>query len=282
MSDSLWPHGLQHARPPCPSPTPRVYSNSCPLSWWCHPTISTSVTPFFSCPQSFPASTLLLKLSTWEMPIPPPCSCVIHLWACSAPHSWPDPVSSFCPQHSIPSMYRCLWAAPLGLGHFGEGNPESCTPNVIKKGSGWALNIHSPSSPCIPHPAGTATEGQSGLLSGEGQGCPWFSLQDSSWPRRPTLVMHAATIHPKSPTMGPSPLTGPLPPGSLPGYLFFLQHPGCPFKNINQVMSPPTFLKTPPHVPLRMKSHLLALIGSHGAARRKGMYFLWLSMGFAS
>ena len=56
MSDSLWPHGLQHARPPCPSPTPRVYSNSCPLSRWCHPTISSSVVPFSSCLQSFPAS----------------------------------------------------------------------------------------------------------------------------------------------------------------------------------------------------------------------------------
>ena len=56
VSDSLWPHGLQHARPPCPSPTPRVYSNSCPLSWWCHPTISCSVIPFSSCLQSFPAS----------------------------------------------------------------------------------------------------------------------------------------------------------------------------------------------------------------------------------
>ena len=55
MSDSLWPHGLQHARPPCPSPTPGVYSNSCPLSPWCHPTISSSVVPF-SCLQSFPAS----------------------------------------------------------------------------------------------------------------------------------------------------------------------------------------------------------------------------------
>jgi len=53
--DSLWPHGLQHTRPPCPSPTPRVYSNACPLSWWCHPTISSSVIPF-SCLQSFPAS----------------------------------------------------------------------------------------------------------------------------------------------------------------------------------------------------------------------------------
>ena len=56
QSDSLQPHGLQHARPPCPSPTPRVYSNSCSLSWWCHPTISSSVIPFSSCPQSFPGS----------------------------------------------------------------------------------------------------------------------------------------------------------------------------------------------------------------------------------
>ena len=56
VSDSLWPHGLQHARPPCPSPDPRVYSNWCPLSWRCHPTISSSVIPFSSCLQSFPAS----------------------------------------------------------------------------------------------------------------------------------------------------------------------------------------------------------------------------------
>ena len=56
VSDSLWPHEPQHAGPPCPSPTPGVYSNSCPLSQWCHPTISSSVVPFSSCPQSFPAS----------------------------------------------------------------------------------------------------------------------------------------------------------------------------------------------------------------------------------
>ena len=55
MSDSLQPEGLQHDRPPCPSPTPGAYSNSCP-SWWCHPTISFSVVPFFSCLQSFPES----------------------------------------------------------------------------------------------------------------------------------------------------------------------------------------------------------------------------------
>ena len=56
VSDSLRPHGLQHTRPPCPSPTPGVCSNSCPLSQWCHPTISSSVIPFSSHLQSFPAS----------------------------------------------------------------------------------------------------------------------------------------------------------------------------------------------------------------------------------
>ena len=56
VSDSLRPHVLQHTRLPCPSPTPGVYSNSCPLSRWCHPTISSSVVPFSSCPQSFPGS----------------------------------------------------------------------------------------------------------------------------------------------------------------------------------------------------------------------------------
>ena len=56
MSDSFQPHRLQHARLPCPSPSPQVCSDSCPLSLWCHPTISSSVTPFFSCLQSFPAS----------------------------------------------------------------------------------------------------------------------------------------------------------------------------------------------------------------------------------
>ena len=56
MSDSLQPHELQHTRPPCPSLTPGVHPNPCPSSRWCHPTISSSVIPFSSCPQSFPAS----------------------------------------------------------------------------------------------------------------------------------------------------------------------------------------------------------------------------------
>ena len=79
VSDSLQPHGLQHDRLPCPSPTPEVYSNPCPLSWWCHPTISSSVIPLSSCLHSLtitqifksilvPSSnlwTLILVLSLW-------------------------------------------------------------------------------------------------------------------------------------------------------------------------------------------------------------------------
>ena len=67
VSDSLRPHELQHTRPPCPSPTPRVYSNSCPSSWWCHPAISSSVVPFSSCPQSVPGSGFfpMSQLFTW-------------------------------------------------------------------------------------------------------------------------------------------------------------------------------------------------------------------------
>ena len=60
VSDSLWPHGLQHTSPTCPSPTPGACSNSCPSSWWCHPTFSSSIVPFSSCLQSFPASRAFL------------------------------------------------------------------------------------------------------------------------------------------------------------------------------------------------------------------------------
>ena len=67
VSDSLQPHELQHARPACPSPTPGVYSNSCPSSRWCHPTISSSVVPFSSCPQFLPASESFSNESTLRM-----------------------------------------------------------------------------------------------------------------------------------------------------------------------------------------------------------------------
>ena len=65
VSDSLRPHGLQHARPPCPSPIPGVYSNSCPLSWSCHPTISSFVP--FSCLPSFPASVRKVKVKITQL-----------------------------------------------------------------------------------------------------------------------------------------------------------------------------------------------------------------------
>ena len=67
VSDILWPLELQHPRPPCPSPTPGDYSNSCPSSQWCHPTISSSVVPFSSCPQSLPSSGSfpMSQLFTW-------------------------------------------------------------------------------------------------------------------------------------------------------------------------------------------------------------------------
>ena len=67
VSYSLWTHESQHTRPPCPSPAPGVYSNPRPSSWWCHPTISSSVIPFSSCPQSLPASGLfpMSQLFSW-------------------------------------------------------------------------------------------------------------------------------------------------------------------------------------------------------------------------
>ena len=64
VSDALQPHGLQHTRPPCPSPTPGVYSNPCPSSWWCHLTISSSVVPFSSCLQSFQHQGLFQRIGS--------------------------------------------------------------------------------------------------------------------------------------------------------------------------------------------------------------------------
>ena len=71
MSDSLWPHEPQHARPPCPSPTPRVHPNPCPLSQWCHPTMSSSVFPFSSCPVQG-VSKSWTRLSDFHFHLPQP------------------------------------------------------------------------------------------------------------------------------------------------------------------------------------------------------------------
>ena len=84
MSDSLQPHGLRHTRLPCPSPTPGACSNSCPSSWWCHPTISSSVVPFSSCLQSFPASGCFPVSQFWSY-----LSKTIHIyWALRFVRHW--------------------------------------------------------------------------------------------------------------------------------------------------------------------------------------------------
>ena len=82
VSNSLWPHELQHARPPCPSPTPKVHSNSRPSSWWCHPAISSSVVPFSSCPKSLPASESfpMSQLFTWGSQSSGVSASVLQYW----------------------------------------------------------------------------------------------------------------------------------------------------------------------------------------------------------
>ena len=94
MSHSLWPHGLQHTRPPYPSPTPRVHPNSRPSSRWCHPAISSSVVPFFSCPQALSADgtrmekqrTVTLEMHEW-VKVPQLCPTLCNTMGCSLPGS---------------------------------------------------------------------------------------------------------------------------------------------------------------------------------------------------
>ena len=123
MSDSLWPHELQHAMLPFPSLSPGVCSNSCPLSRWCHPTISSSVIPFSSCPQPLPASG-------------------------SFPMSWLFASGSFDTLHQIIEESASASALPMNiqgwfpLGLIGEGNGNplwySCLENPTDKGAFWA------------------------------------------------------------------------------------------------------------------------------------------------
>ena len=98
VSDSLRPHGLQHARPPCPSQTPGVYSNSGPSSQWCHPAISSSVIPFSSCPQSLPASESF------------PMSQLLRRW----PKHWSFSFS-ISPSNEHPGLisFRMDWLGPM-------------------------------------------------------------------------------------------------------------------------------------------------------------------------
>ena len=122
VSDSLWPHGMQHTRLPCPSPTPRACSNTCPLSWWCHPTNSSSVIPFFShlqsCPASFPMSQFFTSGDQY--------------WSFSFNISPSN-------EHSGLNSFRIDW---LDLLSVQETSPESSPASQFKRINFSTLSLH--------------------------------------------------------------------------------------------------------------------------------------------
>ena len=123
MSDCLWPHGLQNSRLPCPSPTPGVYSNSCPSSQWCHPTIiSSSVVPFSSCLQSFPASVQFSSVAQ-------SCLTLCNPKNCSTPGS-PVLLSLWVFSGSYPLSWWCHPSISSSTAHF-----SSCLQSFPASGS---------------------------------------------------------------------------------------------------------------------------------------------------
>ena len=126
VSNSLQPHGTQHARPPCPSPTPRVYSNSSPLSQWCHPTISSSIIPFSSCPQSLPASE--------SFPIS-------QLFQWGGQSTGLSALTSFLPKNPRADLQNGLGGSPCSPRDFQESSP---TPQSKRINSSAISFLHSP------------------------------------------------------------------------------------------------------------------------------------------
>ena len=136
MSSSLWPHGLQHTRPPCPSPSPRVCSSSCPLSQWCHPIISSSVIPFFFLPSVFPSikvfsneSALCIKWPKYwrfSFSISPSSECSGLL--CFRESLFYN-VVSFC-SAAVDQAYACIYPLsfefPSRLGHHRAPSRSPC------------------------------------------------------------------------------------------------------------------------------------------------------------
>ena len=125
VSNSFWPHGLQHIRPPCPSPTPRAYSDSCPLSRWCHPTVSSSVVPFSSHLQCFPAS--------WSFPmIFSLCIRWLKYWSFSYSIS---PSS----EYSGLISFRLDWSLRAEILRYGQGTDGSWGMEKEGLGALWLL-----------------------------------------------------------------------------------------------------------------------------------------------
>ena len=123
VSDSLRPHELQHARPPCPSPTPGVHSNSCPLSWWCHPAIWSSVVPFSSCPQLLQLYSTLYSPMDCSLPVPS-----VHGISQARIQEWV--ATSFSGGFSWPRDQTCISCRSLHyrqiLCHWATGEPCCC------------------------------------------------------------------------------------------------------------------------------------------------------------
>ena len=146
MSNSLWPHGLQHARPPHPSPTPRAYSNTCPSSRWCHPTISSSVVPFSSCLQSFPSIRVFSSESVLHIRGPKYWSFSFSI-SLSNEYSWltawgmhsvtDEPTSvprvMTQPIHRVESADLLLWYRRRNHMQMGEGNSQNQSRKKKKK-----------------------------------------------------------------------------------------------------------------------------------------------------
>ena len=182
--DSLWPHGLQHTRLPGPSPTPEAYSNSCPWSRWCHPTVSSSVVPFSSCLQSFPTSGSFLS-----SPSPPRFTWVKFLNVPLVQNL------ARIKQKSSPDCYRkCSCGGglrPLTLVPFGSVAPSPGVAVVVSVGwlpwvspfCPWGQRAMVREQPplslercCRNHPRGVATA----LQGGTGGSLGWYLLPASS------------------------------------------------------------------------------------------------------
>ena len=133
VSDSLQPHESQHARPPCTSPTPGVHSNSCPSSPWCHPSISSSVVPFSSCPQSLPASESF------------PMS---QRFAWGGQSTGVSALASFLPKNSQ-GWSPSEWTGWISLQSKGFSRESSPTPQFKSIKSSVFRFLHSPTLTCI-------------------------------------------------------------------------------------------------------------------------------------
>ena len=131
VSDSLWHHGLQHTRPPCPSPTPGAYSNSCPLSWWCRPIISSSVLPFSSCLQSFPASGVFSNESVLHIRWPKYWS---FSFSISPSNEYSGLISLRMDKLDLPAMEPPDLTQDWGNRLLERTNKTLCTPGPRRKG----------------------------------------------------------------------------------------------------------------------------------------------------